>query len=65
MPRRRPGGLKGRIALLHAVAHIELNAIDLAWDFIARMAPLSPPVENAGALSPISGIVFLLADRLV
>lgn len=44
MPRRRPGGLKGRIALLHAVAHIELNAIDLAWDFIARMAPLSPPV---------------------
>jgi uncharacterized ferritin-like protein (DUF455 family) len=43
MPRRRPGGLKGRIALLHAVAHIELNAIDLAWDLIARLAPLAPP----------------------
>lgn len=26
----------GRIALLHALAHIELNAIDLAWDLIAR-----------------------------
>ena len=26
----------GRIALLHALAHIELNAIDLAWDIIAR-----------------------------
>src|SRR5258706_6692740 len=26
----------GRIALLHAVAHIELNAIDLAWDLVAR-----------------------------
>ena len=26
----------GRIALLHALAHIELNAIDLAWDVIAR-----------------------------
>jgi hypothetical protein len=25
--------------LLHAVAHIELNAIDLAWDLIARFAP--------------------------
>jgi uncharacterized ferritin-like protein (DUF455 family) len=36
MPRRRPGGARGRIALLHAVAHIELNAIDLAWDLIGR-----------------------------
>ena len=26
----------GRIALLHALAHIELNAIDLAWDIVAR-----------------------------
>ncbi len=25
-----------RAALLHAIAHIELNAIDLAWDLIAR-----------------------------
>ena len=31
-----PGKVEGRIALLHAVAHIELNAIDLAWDIIAR-----------------------------
>ena len=37
MPRRRAGGTpQSRIALLHAVAHIELNAIDLAWDIIAR-----------------------------
>ncbi len=36
MPRRRIGTVEGRIALLHAVAHIELNAIDLAWDIIAR-----------------------------
>jgi uncharacterized ferritin-like protein (DUF455 family) len=28
----------GRIALLHALAHIELNAIDLAWDLVARFA---------------------------
>ena len=26
----------GRVALLHALAHIELNAIDLAWDIVAR-----------------------------
>ncbi len=36
MPRRRPGGETGRIALYHALAHIELNAVDLAWDIIAR-----------------------------
>jgi uncharacterized ferritin-like protein (DUF455 family) len=37
MPRRRNfGAPAGRVALLHALAHIELNAIDLAWDLIAR-----------------------------
>src|SRR4051812_35070408 len=37
MPKRRNfGSPAGRIALLHALAHIELNAIDLAWDLIAR-----------------------------
>jgi uncharacterized ferritin-like protein (DUF455 family) len=28
----------GRVALLHAIAHIELNAIDLALDIVARFA---------------------------
>ena len=36
VPRRRPGSPQGRIALLHALAHIELNAVDLHWDIIAR-----------------------------
>jgi uncharacterized ferritin-like protein (DUF455 family) len=37
MPRRRIGrGSAGRMALYHALAHIELNAVDLAWDLIAR-----------------------------
>jgi uncharacterized ferritin-like protein (DUF455 family) len=36
MPKRKGSG--GRVALLHALAHIELNAIDLAWDLIARFA---------------------------
>ena len=34
--RRAFGSPAGRIALLHALAHIELNAIDLAWDLVAR-----------------------------
>lgn len=36
VPRRRLGSLEGRIALLHAVAHIEFNAIDLAADMVCR-----------------------------
>lgn len=37
MPRRRANGSPAsRVALLHAIAHIELNAIDLAWDLIVR-----------------------------
>lgn len=36
--RRRLGSENGRIALLHAVAHIEFNAIDLAADMIARFS---------------------------
>jgi uncharacterized ferritin-like protein (DUF455 family) len=37
MPKRRGGvGPQNRIALLHALAHIELNAIDLSWDIVVR-----------------------------
>ena len=44
VPRRRPGSPDGRRALLHAVAHIELNAVDLHWDVIARFCHLPLPV---------------------
>lgn len=38
MPKRSADPGEGRIALIHALAHIELNAIDLAWDIIGRFA---------------------------
>lgn len=44
VPRRRPGSEKGRLAILHAVAHIELNAVDLHWDIIARFCDTPMPV---------------------
>lgn len=44
VPRRRPGSPQGRIALLHALAHIELNAVDLHWDIIARFAHVPMPM---------------------
>ena len=43
VPRRRTGTPAGRIALLHAIAHIELNAVDLHWDIIARFAHVPMP----------------------
>lgn len=44
VPRRGPGTPAGRIALLHAVAHIELNAVDLHWDIVARFADVPMPL---------------------
>ncbi len=41
--KRSLGSLKGRIALLHSIAHIELNAVDLALDIVARFATESVP----------------------
>jgi len=36
LPKRGLGSPAGRAAFLHAVAHIELNAVDLAWDAVYR-----------------------------
>jgi uncharacterized ferritin-like protein (DUF455 family) len=44
VPRRRPGSPEGRNALLHAIAHIELNAVDLHWDIIPRFAHVPMPI---------------------
>ncbi|MFD0915520.1 ferritin-like domain-containing protein [Pseudahrensia aquimaris] len=33
----------GLFAMLHAIAHIELNAVDLAWDIVARFANRGMP----------------------
>ncbi len=40
---RGVGSLRARIALLHALAHIELNAVDLALDIVARFTTQSVP----------------------
>ncbi|GGB44245.1 rhamnosyltransferase [Roseibium aquae] len=43
MPKRKMGGAAGRIALIHSLAHIELNAVDLTWDLIGRFADVRLP----------------------
>ncbi len=69
MPRRRAAGTpQTRIALLHAVAHIELNAIDLAWDVIARFTedrlPRAFYDDWVGVAAEEAGHFILLSDRL-
>jgi len=36
VPRRRVGSEAGKRAFVHALAHIELNAVNLAWDCVLR-----------------------------
>lgn len=43
MPKRSTGPGKGRPALIHALCHIELNAVDLAWDIVARFTDQDLP----------------------
>jgi len=69
MPRRRNfGSLAGRIALIHALAHIELNAIDLAWDIIARFRhdglPRAFYDDWVGVAAEEAEHFTLLVDRL-
>jgi len=40
VPRRGTGSREGRAALVHAIAHIEFNAINLALDAVARFSGL-------------------------
>ena len=73
---RRPGdmpkrsmGPKGRIAFIHALAHIELTAVDLAWDIVARFTHLGLPRSYyndwVGVAVEEAEHFTALADRLV
>ena len=66
MPKRGRGGSeRGRIAMLHALAHIELGAIDLAFDMAGRFGAGFPP-EFAGdwiGVGADEAIHFALLDR--
>ena len=66
--RRRFGSRTGHVALLHALAHIELNAIDLGWDIVARFSSEALPRaffdDWAEVAAEEAEHFALLADRL-
>ena len=66
MPRRRKGGSeRGRIAMIHALAHIEFVAIDLAVDLIGRFGGEFPRgfVDDWIAVAADEAMHFALLDR--
>lgn len=66
MPRRGKGGSeRGRIALLHALAHIEFVAIDLAVDLIGRFGGEFPRqfIDDWIGVAADEAMHFALLDR--
>ncbi|MGD8346504.1 MAG: ferritin-like domain-containing protein [Lysobacterales bacterium] len=66
VPRRRLGSAAGRAALVHAIAHIEFNAINLALDAVYRFRDM-PPAYHLDWLSVAADEARhfrLLSDRL-
>ncbi|XP_072964471.1 uncharacterized protein [Typha angustifolia] len=46
VPVHKASGLPLNAYMLHNLAHVELNAIDLAWDTVARFSPLHEVLED-------------------
>jgi uncharacterized ferritin-like protein (DUF455 family) len=66
MPKRGRGGSeRGRIAMLHALAHIEFGAIDLAFDMAGRFGAAFPRafVEDWLGVGADEAMHFALLDR--
>ena len=66
MPKRGRGGSeRGRIALIHALAHIEFAAIDLAFDMAGRFGAQFPRafVDDWLAVGADEAMHFALLDR--
>ncbi|HEX7952313.1 MAG TPA: ferritin-like domain-containing protein, partial [Burkholderiales bacterium] len=66
LPQRGIGSAEGRAAFIHAIAHIEFNAIDLAWDAVYRFRGLPPQfyADWVSVASDESRHFVLLRNRL-
>ncbi|MGN6690261.1 MAG: ferritin-like domain-containing protein [Sphingopyxis sp.] len=65
MPRRKGGSERGRIAMIHALAHIEFVAIDLAVDLVGRFGGEFPRtfVDDWIGVAADEAMHFALLDR--
>lgn len=67
VPQRGLGSAEGRAALVHAVAHIEFNAINLAWDAVYRFRdkPDDYYRDWASCANDEARHFLMLSDRLI
>ena len=66
MPKRgKAGSERSRIAMLHALAHIEFGAIDLAFDMVGRFGAGMPRafVDDWISVGADEAMLFALLDR--
>ncbi|MBJ6120662.1 ferritin-like domain-containing protein [Sphingomonas mollis] len=65
MPKRGGGSERGRIALLHALAHIEFSAIDLAFDVAGRFGAQFPRsfIDDWLSVGADEAMHFAILDR--
>ena len=66
MPKRGRGGSeRGRIAMLHALAHVEYSAIDLAFDVAGRFGALFPRsfIDDWLSVGADEAMHFAILDR--
>ncbi|HEX8584393.1 MAG TPA: ferritin-like domain-containing protein [Allosphingosinicella sp.] len=63
--RGRGGSERGRTAMLHALAHIEFGAIDLAFDIVGRFGAQFPPAfaDDWIGVGADEAMHFVLLDR--
>ncbi len=66
VPKRGLGSEAGRLHLIHALSHIEFNAIDLAWDAVYRFRGMPPAFYGdwVRVADEEAGHFVLLRDRL-
>src|SRR5688500_11688843 len=66
LPKRGLGTQEGRAGFIHAIAHIEFNAIDLAWDAVYRFRgmPHAYYVDWVGVENDEARHFVMLRDRL-
>lgn len=66
LPRRGLGSEAGRAAFIHAIAHIEFNAIDLAWDAVYRFRgmPAAFARDWVGVAADEARHFLMLRERL-
>jgi uncharacterized ferritin-like protein (DUF455 family) len=64
--KRGLGSEEGRAAFIHAIAHIEFNAIDLAWDAVYRFRGLPPAyyADWVGVANDEARHFVMLRERL-